>query len=1005
MSGSSFTAKRIFQTLVVFCILSCPARAEQLPIKIYRTTDGLAQGMVTSIYQDSKGYLWFSTFEGLSRFDGYRFVNYDSRNGLNHSIINHVTEDRSGHLWVATNGGGVACLLDDAANRPVTLSTDNKFVSYPVGDTLQSNCVNRMLFDAQNILWCLTDAGLYRGVWTNTNLNFEAVCTSKGASPYAALEDHYGQLWFGLLDELIVVSQTQTINYGTVGGVSNAFITGIIEDHRKRLLVTSEHGLFEFVPPPDSQQRGQWRQLPLTLKRDQAISSILEDKAGFLWLGTTAGLIKYQEGQQTEYTTAQGLSINTIRSLAEDSDSNLWLGTAGDGVCKLSGEWLVNYTLAEGLSNPVVAQIFADRTGRIKAVLNDYTLVELDAGTIRPSQQLDDLPISLQSFMIEHDEQGRWWWGKRSGWWARFRKLVVRLRGGRDLRLADFFPANASPAYVHFYEDQGGKLWMSNGDGNLYCADTTKPGKLVFESFPTDLPLVTSLPLMISDRADGLWLGNRSRLCRLWQKKFIELQPTDGLPDVEPRCFFMDSRGWLWIGLRYNGVSVTKEPNVEHSSFVNYSVAQGLSSGSVGTIAEDDFGRMYFGTARGLDQFDSNTNQWRHYTTQDGLAGNSIYHLYKDQNGNIWVATVHGISRFNPGSEHTQNRPAPIYFSRVNIAGEDLPLPETGTAQIPPLELGTTRNNLAIEFVALSFQGNDSLTYEYQLVGVDRDWSTPTKSRSVNYARLAPGSYRFLVRAINKENTPSPNPAILEFRILPPLYQRWWFMSLTITFILAAASALYRYRINRLLELERVRTRIAGDLHDDIGANLTKISILSEVAHQQLASENKIASHLLSSIATISRESAASMRDIVWAINPKRDRLLDLTRRMRGFASDILTSRDIEFRFSAPDRDHELKLSPEVRRDVFLIFKEAINNIVRHANCTKADIELRVEGQQLILMVSDNGKGLVSSENGEGHGISSMRRRAKNYGGNLEIRSNPGNGTTFRLTVPIGRRR
>ena len=191
-------------------------------------------------------------------------------------------------------------------------------------------------------------------------------------------------------------------------------------------------------------------------------------------------------------------------------------------------------------------------------------------------------------------------------------------------------------------------------------------------------------------------------------------------------------------------------------------------------------------------------------------------------------------------------------------------------------------------------------------------------------------------------------------------------------------------------------------MHDDIGANLTKIAILSEVAHQQLGFANKPADTTLSSIAHISRESVASMRDIVWAINPKRDRLLDLTRRMRGFASDIFTSRNIEFVFLAPTRDRELRLEPEVRRDVFLIFKEAVNNIVRHSACGKATIDLSVEGGWLVLSVSDNGKGVDGAA--EGEGLASMRRRAADFGGTLEIISANGNGTTVRLKIQVGRR-
>ncbi len=483
--------------------------------------------------------------------------------------------------------------------------------------------------------------------------------------------------------------------------------------------------------------------------------------------------------------------------------------------------------------------------------------------------------------------------------------------------------------------------------------------------------------------------------------KFVRLRPADGLPEIDPRSLFLDSRGWLWIGSRYKGVSMTKEPGVEDPKFINYSTEQGLSSGAVRAITEDDFGRLYFGTDKGLDRLDPQTGRWQHYTSKNGLAGDAIADLHKDRQGNIWVATSRGLSKFDPRAERPVTRPAPIYFSRVNVAGEDLPLPETGATQIPQVELSPSRNNLSIDYVALSFQGEDNLSYQYQLEGVEPDWSAPTKHRSINYGRLAAGTYRFLARAITEDGSRSLAPAVFEFRILPPVYQRWWFLTFAAFAVGMAAYALYRYRVSRLVEIERVRTRIAADLHDDIGANLTKIGILSEVVRQQMNNQDRRMADPISSIARISRESVGSMSDIVWAINPRRDSLRDLTRRMREFAGEIFANRDVEFELRAPSSDTYLKLGADVRRTVFLIFKEAVNNIVRHSDCNKANIDLGVEGSLLVLTVSDDGKGFDTTLEREGNGLVSMRNRAASMGGKVEIASRKPSGTRVTLCLPI----
>jgi signal transduction histidine kinase len=249
----------------------------------------------------------------------------------------------------------------------------------------------------------------------------------------------------------------------------------------------------------------------------------------------------------------------------------------------------------------------------------------------------------------------------------------------------------------------------------------------------------------------------------------------------------------------------------------------------------------------------------------------------------------------------------------------------------------------------------------------------------------------------------SLTPATVTFNVLPHFWQRWWFLMLGALAAFAVGYLVYRYRVGRLLEVANMRTRIATDLHDDIGANLTKIAILSEVAQQQRGNGGEEANSSLSSIARISRDSVASMSDIVWAINPNRDSLLDLVRRMRRHAEEVFTTRDIGLEFRAPGADDHFKLGVDVRRDLFLIFKEAVNNVARHSGCSQVEIDFRAEGSELLLQVSDNGVGFDPELESQGQGLMSMRRRAQARGGSLEIESQPGGGTTTKCRVPLGR--
>jgi len=321
------------------------------------------------------------------------------------------------------------------------------------------------------------------------------------------------------------------------------------------------------------------------------------------------------------------------------------------------------------------------------------------------------------------------------------------------------------------------------------------------------------------------------------------------------------------------------------------------------------------------------------------------------------------------------------------------------------LVLNPTQNQLSIDFVGLGFAAGQGLKYQYKLVGANEEWSAPSDQRTINYASLSPGRYRFMVRAVTADGIVSPTPATVAFNILPPIWQRWWFVTLVVLTFGLGAAAVYRYRVRRLIELERVRTRIAADLHDDIGASLSLIAMLSEVAWRQAMEGNFKVGESLSSIAASSRELVDAMSDIVWAINPRKDRFSELVKRMRRFASDVFTSRDIALQFEAPEPDHDFALGADARREIFFIVKEGVNNIARHSACTGATIILKVQERWLILEVRDNGKGFVPSRANEGNGLASMRERARKLGAEFELVSANGHGTTLKLKVPVDRER
>jgi signal transduction histidine kinase len=516
--------------------------------------------------------------------------------------------------------------------------------------------------------------------------------------------------------------------------------------------------------------------------------------------------------------------------------------------------------------------------------------------------------------------------------------------------------------------------------------------------------------------------------------RFEQFSAKDGLPPGVILDLLVDGQGRLWIASTNGGVGRVDDPGAAKPAFVSLTTNEGLASNNARTIVADKDDNIYVGTVRGVDRISPDATRIRHYSINDGLAGDFVVDSHCDKNGDLWFATTNGLSRLSPGAE--EKHPAiSIWLGGVRIAGQKQPIFELGAAEISAGELVHTQNNFQIDFFGVDFHAGETLRYQFMLEGADKEWSAPTDQRTVTYANLRPGSYRFLVRAVDSEGIHSPRPAMLSFTILPPVWLRWWFLTLVTLLVLVVLYSLYRYRLahlrevnaalsdaktaeeklgrareERLAELQRVRTRIATDLHDDIGSSLTQIAILSEVAQQSIKG-NGASLTPLRSITAVSNELVDAMSDIVWAINPEKDHLQDLIQRMRRFASDVLLAKGISLDFDAPSYAPNIPLGANTRRGVFLIFKENLANIVKHANATQVHVQFDFSPEQLTLTISDNGcgfevdkvsAGLFTDQKG-GQGIVSMKKRAAEMNGRFELNSKVGTGTTMRFNLPLDR--
>jgi signal transduction histidine kinase len=370
-----------------------------------------------------------------------------------------------------------------------------------------------------------------------------------------------------------------------------------------------------------------------------------------------------------------------------------------------------------------------------------------------------------------------------------------------------------------------------------------------------------------------------------------------------------------------------------------------------------------------------------------------------------------GMVRFHPDSIKDNSYVPPIVITAFKTFDKIVPLDST-ISEKHSIEMSYKENVISFEFVALNYTNPEKNQYAYKLEGFDNEWIYCGTRRYATYTNLDGGSYIFRVKGSNNDGIWNNEGTSIAVIVTPPFWKTWWFRTFGFVAILLSVGGSIRYvemkKLKRTIEqleqeraLERERTRISQDMHDEVGANLTKIAIISELAMKNAGDVDGITTQL-QSISKTSREVVDSIGAIVWAINPKNDRLDNLAGYLREYASDYFEIAKIDCRFDFPDELPSHSLSSVVRRNIFLTVKEAIHNIVKHSAATAVHIRLRLAGRQLEIGIEDNGKGFVMADiSGYGNGLMNMKKRVESINGKFDIQSQPGCGTKIKLIVPV----
>ncbi len=979
--------------LLLLALLSISSPAGPTPsFRFFTMNDGLVRNTVTNIHRDSQGYLWFCTVEGVSLFDGYRFTNFSTRDGLPSRLVYGMVETPQGDFWFATNAG-LAQFHKDHGKAPA-------FSPVRVGSSKESNDVHTLYQGHDGTLWSGTGAGLFRFRPQDGEAAPHPVAFD-GPPPEvrALVEVSRRNLWVATMAGLF-----RRRPGGEVESWQSVFpgrFDALLVDARERLWLGGFRmaGLDTTSEPP--------RILPpneIPDKTPGLISFFYQGDQGEIWIGKNTGLLRFRPeaspSSAVAYPRSDAFPIDFVEAVAQDVRHNLWLSVGTRGVIRIAAGSFELFTPSDGLASEVFGLVESS-DGTLYAVTGQWTLNELQNDRFVPIPMQVPKPGYTWAVgqILVQDREGAWW-AASGGGVARY----APVRNARELkrrapeRVYSQKDGLPSQTILRIFRDSRDDIWAGTVDGAAHWNRAT--GR--WQGFPTAvlIPGATGRATVHSfaeDSSGAVWAGMYpGGLVRF--RGSVSEPITRGVPRGAINALLSDRQGRLWIGSSQGGLGRMDQPAAGDPQIRTYGLEQGLSSEQIFSLVQDDAGRIYVADGRGVDRLDPRTTTLYHFTSSTGLPPGETQFLFRGREGNLWFASTNGLARYRPEPDQTLETPTPL-LRALRVGDERFPISEMGVSAVEGMELSPGHSSLEVEFRALHFDIGAGLRYQYWLHGADAGWSRPTAEQTVRYANLAPGQYRFAVRSITESGAVSAGQATLGFEVLPVFWRRSWFLGLVILAAGSGAVSLHRYRLHHVVAMERVRTRLAADLHDDLGAGLAEIAILSEVARLQ---ERPRTMELLESIAGRARSLREAMTDIVWTVDPREDSLVDLVLRLRQIAFSMLENDERSVAFVAPaDEQMAIELAPDVRRHVLLFFKEVVTNVARHAGATAVRVAIEAGKGRLKMSVRDNGRGFDPQQPFVGHGLKTMRYRAAELHGRFNVQSGPESGTEIELTLPI----
>ncbi len=940
--------------------------------------NGLRDNTVCGLAQSPDGYLWVATQSSLCRFDGFDFraEPIDQSLTITTRLIRAICCDHLGQIWMGLESGAALCF------------SHGQVKAYPIVNPTTRDWPNGLAEDGAGAIWLVNQRG---GVWRIRGGRVEAVGEQEGVpekSGPSICADRDGVIWLLEADELAVwrgqafesiahgLPVTSVIGARRAGGVWLASEQGLCA-------YTEEAGFGEEYTFPEAE-------------RSRRPSVVKEDGEGNVWIGSSPGGLLCWNGAEMKSAPTR---TDDVLALAEDRQGDIWVGAQGGGLRRLTRSAAEVFSLDQGLPSAAAYSIAVDDRGSLWLVSRDGEVVCQPAAG--PLERLPRPPWSAVS--IAAGRNGKIWVG--TGNFG-----VFEWDGANYLPVGDD-PGLRADCVRALYCTRAGDLLISGQTSGLH---RLHDGRLTTFSLPQARDFVRAFA---EDSRGDIWAGTiAGRLLRVREVGPDDVTPAQFPADASIRSLQGSAGGGLWIGFANHGFG-----RLTGNVFVRADLEAGLRDEAVSQLAEDTRGDLWIGGDRGysriaLREFASFASgetvklRRRRFSLGEGIpalqAGFSFSpNAAKLADGRLAFATSVGAVLVDPAKSAKSEKPL-VHLLSIEVDGRKISLAPSGSE----LRIPSRGPRLSVEFTAIDLAAPENVYFRYRLQGYDSGWSEPTQERRAVYARLPPGRYGFQVAASSSAGEWSAKPAGFSVTVVPTLAETVWARILALALFTSAIALLVRQismrRVRRRLRqaerdaaIERERTRIARDMHDELGATLTQIALLGELP----GSADSTGPHGPGGgiISQTARRAMKSLDEIVWAVNPQNDRLEDLLDYLGQFAAEYLDIAGIRCRLEFPETIPEQVISGEARHQFFLAAREAVHNIVKHSGATEVYLQAEILPEVFTMSIRDNGRGF---QNGAAdrfaNGLHNITERLALVGGSSRVETISGQGTKVILVMP-----